>query len=216
MGLVLAGVREKIRLLTPEYIGRWSDAFIDDLTVLADNAIREEAETVWKSHTINLNAYALWYSLPHDVVSVGSVQYSRDGVTYDVELQPKSMDELDRISVSWYDDYGVEPNVYSLWCAPGTSNWSRILLWRPLSAVDTDIVRVNYIGCYPDDTDLSAVEVPDWVQDQVYVPFVMSILMRTEDPRASAEYLAEYYRRLPEVYAAFRSKRLERVTALGY
>jgi hypothetical protein len=215
MSALLSGVVGKVRQMMPDYANRWGDDFIESIVALADSTIREEAETVWMSTDIELNNYALWYSLPNSVVCVSSVQFSRDGVTWDTELTPISIDELDHTSNSWNDDYGLEPTNYCLWCAPGTSNWARIMLWPAISATSGETVRVNYVGCYPATGDLAAVDVPDWVQDAVYVPYTMAMLVRNDDPSLASDYLSEYSRKLPDVCIAYRVKRGERHTNFG-
>lgn len=215
MSALLTGVTDRVKRLVPNYGSRWTDALIQSVVHLADAAVREEAETVWKSHDITLNGGALWYSLPNDVVTVESVMYSIDGTDFDKPLYPAAFAELDRMSYSWNDDTGISPTYYSLWCAPGTSDYSRIMIWPAVSAATAEKIRVNYLGAYSDEGALAAVDVPDWVQDRVYVPFVLGVLLRLEDPDRAEDHMAEFYGRLPEVYAAYRVRRSDQLVSLG-
>ena len=193
MGLV-SEVIAKVRLLEPGTSGRWDDALLGLFVHAADCAIKENGETLWASQDITLRDEALYYILDKDVVAVRSVEFSLDGTNFDDGvLKPTSYRKLDALCRAWKDDRGTQPEHYLLLGAPGVESYSRIMIWRPIETVDGEKIRVNYIACQPDnDSTFTASTAPDWVQDAVYVPYVMALIMGEHDQDMAMKYWQKY------------------------
>jgi hypothetical protein len=214
MPALVSGVTSMVRTLAPGHDDRWSDARIENTIHLADLAICEAAEVVWASYEIDLNDGAMYYALPDEVVAVRTVEYSYDGINYEAVLTPISLDDLDRISTTWQDDSGVGPQYYVLLSAPGTPGYSQILLWRPVASTSGEKIRINYVKCRPDASDLSGVEMPNDIMETVYLPYVLAVLFSEEDPALSEGYMAEFNRGLWRLATRYNHRTLERTEGL--
>ena len=193
MGLV-SSVTEKVRNLAPDRTNRWDDAFIRKLVHAADCAIKEEAGSSWGSTDIALLDNVAYYTLPTNVVAVGKVEFSLDGTTFDDGLlKPITYKTLDEdLSRTWRDDRGTQPHHYLLLSTPGIHNYSKILIWRPVSSVTSETIRVHFTQCYPHNTsDFSDQTVPEEVEDLAYVPYVLALLYAPEDHDQFKDYWFE-------------------------
>lgn len=206
MSALLTGVEDKVRRLLPNGGERFDDTRMGDYIRLADCAIREEAEIEWASEEIDLIAGALYYPIPADVIEVRSVEFSRDGTIYDSSLRPVTFAELDRCSLHWQDDEATEPEYYGVLSQPGTMNWSRLLVWKKMAAVSGETIRVNYIKSRATTGDLAAVTMPDSVQYEVYVPFVMALCCAEFDVQMAERYMAEYLTNIPKVWMRYQNQ----------
>jgi len=176
MSQVLTGVRAKLDLLYPGQIGdnrRWSSDYIESLIMAADKAVRDRCETLFISEEITLVADQAYYDLDPSFISVVSVEFSSDGTNYDGELKPVTLEDLDLRTQRWRDDRGTWPFEYALESTPGMPavKPSRIMIYRPMSGVSAQTIRVNGYGVGGTTT-----VVPDDVQYACHLPFVMSLL----------------------------------------
>ena len=211
MSALISGVTSRVRAMMPEYENRWTDAEIQTLVHTADLAVREGASVEWASHEIELIDGAYYYALPTDVVEVRSVEFSRDGLTYEGGwLECVSFEDMDDVSATWQTDAGTEPSLFSLLSVPGTTTYSKIMIWRPILSTSGQKVRVNYIKCRAAESDLTGQSMPDEVQERVYIPYVMSLMKQLDDPQMAAEYMAEYRRNLGWVKARYGHRNVER------
>jgi hypothetical protein len=202
---LLTGVEDKVRRLLPNGGDRFTDTRLADYIRLADCAIRENAEIEWASTELDLVAGALYYPLPTDVIEVRSVEFSRDGSIYDSTLRPVTIEELDRCSLHWQDDTATEPEFYGLLSQPGIYNWSKLLLWKKMDVVTSETVRVNYVKSRAAAGDLAAVDVPDSVQYEVYVPFVMALCCAEFDVSEAEQRIAIYLANVPKVWSRYQN-----------
>lgn len=185
MSQVLTGVRAKLDNLYPGQIGanrRWSESYIESLIMAADKAVRERCETLLISQVIPLVADQAYYDLDSDFISIVSVEYSSDGTNYDDELNPVTYEDLDLRTQRWRDDTGTWPFEYTLLSAPGmpAAVPSQIMIYRTMSAVSSQQIRVNGYGIGTTTTDQ-----PDDVQYACHLPFVMGLLSVPGDVKAA-------------------------------
>ena len=203
MSQVVTGVLQKLQDLMPGDIGdnlRWSTSDVERYTILADRAVRERTENLYHRQTINLVQDTLEYSLDTEFIDIVSVEYASDGSTYDYYLRPITLDDLDKISLSWRDDGGVRPEFYTVLSAPGMAI-TKLLVYRPMTSVDSQTLRVTGIGIGTGTT-----AVPDDVQGKCHVPYVMAILMASDAPQKSAEWFGQYLSGCDEVRRRTRSR----------
>lgn len=194
MSAVISGVKQKLQDYLPNQIGsnaRWSDAFIEGLIVAADNMARERTESLWVTQEIDLSDGVLEYDLDSKFISVVSVEFSSDGVTYDDHLKAVTFNDMDAMSYKWRDDTGTRPEYYSLLGAPGIGETStdagdgtKIIIYRPVATVGSEKIRINGYGVSPG----SSTNVPDDVQYDVHVNYVMSFLMVPSDIKLASEF----------------------------
>jgi len=205
---VVSDVTTKIRGLVPDSTTRWSDNHIQRLIHLADCSISDECETTWGSADISLIDDGHYYPLPSDVIQVTSVEMSLDGTNFDDGfLRPTTYERLDGFNENWIDDRGTQPRHFLLLGTPGVPTVSSIMVYRPLSSVSGEAIRVNYLRSYPNNNAaFEAKTVPDWVEDQVYMPYVMSLLYAPSDVKMALKYWREYLDNIPDVRSKFRSK----------
>lgn len=206
MGALISGVTSLVRAMAPDHENRWSDDLIESAIFLADTAIREEADVEWASYEISLVDGAIYYALPTEVIGVSSVEFSTNGTLYDEWVYPVTMQDMDEISYTWETDTGTRPEMYFLQSAPGTTNYSKIALWRPIVTVGSQKVRVNYTKCVATVGDLSAATMPDDIQQEVYLPYVLFLLMVAVNPQEAAAYLAQYKNRIGWARSRFSHK----------
>ena len=204
MGLVYSEVLAKVRNLAPDTSARWSDAYIRKLIHLADMAIKEEGETQWASQEIDLQDGASYYTLNDTGVSIRSVEFASDGSNYDRYLHPTTLWRLDKLSLTWADDTSTEPEYYCVFSTPGEPN-AKIMIYRYIASTSGEKIRVNYVACVPDnDVSMVAVTAPEWVQDAVYVPYVMSLLYSPADINVALNYWLAYQAGIGRVKERYR------------
>lgn len=208
-------ITSMIRLMAPDSANRWSDARIKTAAHLADLAVCEFGDAVYASYEIELVDGAMYYDLPSDIVDVRSVEYSSDGVTYDTLLKAISIQELDRISTTWQDDTGTSPSVYVLLSVPSSGRYSRILLWRPVSATSGEKVRVNYTKCRVEKADLDAVSAQQDAIHGLYVPYSLALLYAADNASMAAEYMGEYRRNIDKFKVRFGYRGIERTESVN-
>lgn len=203
MSQVQAGVLSRLEDLLPNQIGsnrRWSQTAVERHIMLADRVVREAIENRYHQQEISLVAGTDTYDLDSEFIDVTSVEYASDGSTYDYYLRPATMNDLDRINLGWRSDGGVRPEFYDLLGAPGTPD-SRILVYRSLSSVDAQTIRVTGIGIGGTTDDC-----PDDVQERCHVPFVMSVLLAKDDLGKAAKWLGRYREGVEYVRRRMRSR----------
>lgn len=192
-----ASVVSKVRRAFPSTSDRWSDDHIGHLIYLADCAVREEGQTLWAHTDIALQDEAMYYNLPAGTIAVSHVEFSLDGTTFDDGvLEPTTFSRLDELNSTWIDDRGTQPHHYLLLSAPGVEEYSKIMIWRPITAVTAEKIRVHYLSCYGDDnltftTAMATVDDED-AEDLVYLPYVKSLLWAEMDPQKAVACFAEY------------------------
>ena len=186
MSAVGAGVLGKLQDLLPGQIGdnkAYSTAYVNAIILAAHYAVTERTETQFVSEDITLVADTLEYDLSSKFITVASVDFKSDGSIIDGSLTAATMDDFDRLSLSWRDDRGTRPEYYALLSAPGTRVTtagvpdSRIMIYRQMSAVTSEVITVNGIGMESDLLD----SVPNDVQDYCVVPYCMSHLYANRD-----------------------------------
>lgn len=206
MGSLVSSVTTMVRQMAPLHTTAWSDAKIKRAIHFADMEVREEAEVEWDSDTIELVDGAYYYTLPADAVKIRSVEFLRDGVTHDCMLQAITIPEMDDVSLSWQDDVGSTPQLFSVFSVPGTSRYSKIMIWPAISSTSGEKVRVNYVKYRKGLTDIDGVEMPDDVMRSVYLPLVLAILYSEADLQEAAQYKYEGRLKLQQVRARYTNK----------
>jgi len=198
MSQVLSGVTQKIQDLLPGQIGdnlRWSTADLERHIMLADRAVRERTENHWHRQDILLTDGTAEYTLDSEFIEVVSVEFSSDGSTFDWFLYPAVLSDLDKINVGWRSDGGTRPTHYVVLSAPGLPT-AKIQIYRPIATVGGQKIRVGGPGI-----GLTTTNVPDDVQGKCHVPYVMSILMASQDPNMAADWFGKYLGGCDEVRA---------------
>lgn len=189
---LVQGVTQLVRAMAPSYEYRWTDALIGHATHLADLAVCEAAEALWDTHDITLVAGQSTYDLPLDVVWIKNVQYCRDGVNFEVVLNPAVPQDFDRMSNRWQDDTGY-PSHYALLSVTGVADYSKIILWRKLASVSGEMIRLNYLSTRSSASETLTSEMPQQAIQSVYLPYVLALLRAGEEPE-EAEGLMQQYR----------------------
>lgn len=210
MGALISGVTERVRAMAPDHEDQWTDAMVQSLIYLADLSVREEADLEWASVEIELVNGALYYAIPSDVIDVRSVEFSRDGITYDHILSCVSFEDMDDIDVRWQESSGTTPELFSILSAPGSVAYSKILIWRPLLSTSGEKIRINYIKSRTSEDSLAAVEVPDEVMEDVYLPYVLGLMRQGESPEEAMEYMRVYDKNIGRVKARYGHKTTDR------
>jgi len=203
MSQVVSGVTQKLQDLLPGQIGansRWTTADVERHIMMADRAVRERIGNLLHRQEISLVADTSEYTLDSEFIDIISVEYAADGSTYEYYLNPVTLDDLDKINIGWRADGGTRPEFYTVLSAPGYPV-AKLLIYRPLSSVDSQTLRVTGYGIGASTTDC-----PDDVQSKCHVPYVMSILMAHQDPRAAAEWHGQYLGGCDEVRRRFRNR----------
>ena len=203
MSQVVSGVTEKLGDLLPGQIGsnsRWSSTSLERHIMMADRAVRERLENRYHEQEISLVADTSEYSLDSEFIDVVSVEFASDGSTYDYYLSPVTFDDLDKIDIGWRDNGGSRPEHYVLISAPGLPS-AKIMIYRPMSSVSAETIRITGIGLGESTTD-----VPDVIQSKCHVPYVMSILKAQEAPEEAAEWFGEYMSGCDEMRRSTRSR----------
>ena len=211
MSALISGVTSKVRALVPNHDGRWDDAAVQSLIHLADLAIREEGQIEWATHEFDMIDGAYYYSLPTDVIEVRSVEFSRDGLVYEDWLKCVSLRDMDEISLTWQDDAGSTPTYFSLLSTPGTATYSKIMIYPKILSTSGQKIRVNYTKSRTAESDLSGQSLPDEVQDQVYVPYVLSLMQQHRDPALAKQYMDIYRDNMRRVRARYLHRPTESV-----
>ena len=210
MGVLISGVTALVRAEAPDHETRWSDSLIQSCIFISDAAIREEIEVEWASYEFDMVDGAIYYSLPTDIIGIQSVELSRDsGTTYDVFLNAVTLSDMDHISYTWQTDTGSEPEMFFLQSVPGTSSYSKIGLWRPVVTAGSQKIRVNYTKSVSSVGSLSGVTMPDEIQQEVYLPKVMSILMVGIDAREAIGYHNKFKSKIGWARARFGHNKTE-------
>ena len=189
MSAVQANVLIKLQDLLPNQIGtnrKWATADVERHIMFADRLVRERTGNLYHQQEISLVADTLEYALDSEFIDIVSVEFASDGSTYDWYLRPVTLDDLDKISLSWRDDGGTRPEFYTLIGAPGISR-TKVLIYRQMSAVDSQTIRVTGIGMGATDSDC-----PSDVQNKCHVPHVMAVLLAKENPQLAAEWFGKY------------------------
>ncbi len=205
MSNLVSGVTSKVRAMAPDYAYRWDDSLVRSIIHLADLAVREGADMEWATHDITLNDGAYYYALPTDAVRIQSVMYASDGINFQDPLEPVEVEDIDRLHPRWKDDTGT-PSCYVLWSVPGVTGYSVIMLWRALSTVSGEKIRINYLRCLETVSEIDAVSVPDHIQQNVYLPYVLGTLRAQEQPNEAEALMAEYKRGLIRVRGEFQHR----------
>jgi len=203
MSELVSGVTEKLQDLLPGQIGsnaRWTTTDVERHIMMADRAVRERLENRYHEQEISLVADTAEYTLDSEFIDIVSVEYASDGSTYDYYLSPVTFDDLDKIDIGWRDNGGSRPEYYTLISAPGLPQ-AKIHVYRPMTSVDSQTIRVTGIGLGATDT-----EVPDDIQAKCHVPYVMCMLMAHESPRESTDWFRKYLDGVEEIRRRTRSR----------
>lgn len=212
MSQVVTGVTEKLQDLLPGQIGtnlRWSTSDVERHIMSADRAVRERTENRLHRQEISLVADQLEYTLDSEFIDIASVEFAIDGSTYDYHLAPVTLSDLDKTDIGWRDNGGIRPECYTVLSAPGL-NTSKLLVYRPMTSVDAQTIRVTGIGLGDSEDD-----VPDDVQAKCHVPYVMAMLKAGEDDQAAARWFGEYLGGCDEIRRRTRSPYAGGTTKLG-
>lgn len=194
-----------VRAMAPDYDWRYTDSQIEQLIHLADLAIREDGDVEWASHDITLVDGQSWYSMPSEVVKIQTVLYSTDGVVFDDLLIQTTVSEMDLLGCRWQDDTGT-PSRFLVISSPGIDSYSYLRVWPYPSATSGDAVRVNYTKVRESVSDLSGLDVPDRVQQNVYLPYVLAMLRQGEEPDEAEVYMQEFKRGMRKVRAEYQHR----------
>ena len=197
MSAVVSGTQAKLEALLPNKIGdnkTFTDAYVQELIMAGFYDVAEKTGVLTVTQAITLVADTLLYDLDSTFIDVGSVEFKSDGTNVDGHLTAVTLSDLDRMSRKWRDDRGTRPEYYSLLSAPGipetstgTADGSQILVWRPMSAVTTEIITVTGIGIGNTTTAL-----PQDVQRLALVPYCLSHLKAQSDPQAAIRFRHMY------------------------
>jgi len=196
MSAVQAGVLEKVQDLLPKKIGTnrtWSTEAVERYIMFADGLIRERTGNLYHQQEIDLLDGTIAYTLDSAFIDIVSVEFATDGTTYDWYLKPVTLDDLDKISVSWRDDGGTRPEFFTLLGTPGLPS-CQIQVYRPITTVDAQTILVTGLGIGTTTTTC-----PDDVQNKCHVPYVMSVLLAKKNPQESASWLGKYFAGCDEV-----------------
>jgi len=215
MSAVVANVLLKLHDFLPGQIGdnrRWSTELVEALIMAADSVARERCETFVLEQEITLTDAENTYDLNSKFISVDQVEFSTDGSAYDDYLNPATMIELDQESAYWESDRGTQPDKYVLLCAPGVpettsgaSDGSAIIIYPSISSCDAQTIKVIGLA-----QGINTDNVPDEVQDLVYVPYVMSILLSSAKPDEAVERFQESLSGVKKVSSRFSDPYVER------
>lgn len=210
---LLQELTSMVRSMAPDYEYRWSEAVIHRAAHMADLAISEQAEALWTHYDINLVAGQATYDMPDDIIWLKNVQYCRDGVNFEVVLTPVVPQDFDRISPRWPDNTG-SPTHYALLSQPGIAGYSKIILWRKLASISGEMIRLNYLQSRNDMDDIAVLNMPSHVIQDVYLPYVLSVMRAADEPQEAEMLMQNYRRGLQKVRSFYGSPGAERMTGL--
>lgn len=188
--------------MAPDYDYRWTNAEIRKLIHLADLRVREGCDMEWASYDRTLNDAQAWYTIPSEIVQIKTVMYASDGIDFDERLMETSLDEMDSIARKWQDDTG-SPTRFMMVSMPGIDNYSLLRVWPYPSSTSGEKIRINYTKVRENISNLDGLDVPDRVQQNVYLPFVLSLLRQADDPDEAEAYMQEFKRGLYKVCADY-------------
>jgi len=154
--------------------------------MLADRAVRERTENFYYEQEIVLVADTLEYTLDSEFIEIVGVEFASDGSTYDRYLKPATLDDLDSKTIGWRDSGGTRPDYYTLLSAPGCPE-AKILIWRPMTSVDSQTINVIGFG-----VGTTTTTVPDDIQGKCHVPYVMALLKAKSAPEEAARWFGKY------------------------
>jgi len=203
MSQVVTGVTQKLQDLLPGQIGanlRWTTTDVERHIMMADRAVSERVGNRYHQQEISLTQDTFEYTIDSEFIDVISVEYASDGSTYDWFLNPATLDDLDKISFQWRSEGGTRPDYYCVLSAPGLPT-ARLLIYRPMTAVVAQTIRVTGLGI-----GVTTTPVSDDVQAKCHVPYVMAMLMAPSDPRRAAELYGEYLGGCDEVRRRYASR----------
>ena len=197
MSAVVTGTKAKLEKLLPDMIGdnkTYSSAFVEELIMAGFYDVCERIELLPASEDVTLEADTLEYDLTGKFIEITSVEWVPGDVNREGHLKAVTLGDLDKMSRKWRDSRGSEPEYYSLLSAPGmpetstdAGDGSRILIWRPLSSVSDDKLRVT--GFIAGTTTTTT---PEDVQRLCITPYVMSHLMAVRDPAKAQHYFGKF------------------------
>ena len=197
MSAVVAGTKLKVQNLMPGMIGTnrtFSDSYVNDIIMAGFNEVAEKCGLITDSVDISLVAGQLEYDLDSSLIDVRSVDFGPNGGDIDGSLTAVTLDDLDRMSCKWRDDRGTRPEYYTLLGAPGVpetstgaGDGSKILIYRAMSSVDDDYVKVTGIKI-----GASGSLVPDDIQRMCLVPYTLAHLKAVKDPRMAQDYYMRF------------------------
>ena len=196
MSQVVSGVLEKLQDLLPNQIGdnrKWSTAVVTQHIMFADRLVRERTGNLYHQQEITLANDTAEYALDNEFIDIVSVEFATDGSTYDWFLKPATLDDLDKISLSWRDDGGTRPELYTLLGTPGIPS-CKIQLYRPISTVGAQTILVTGLGIGTTTTTC-----PDDVQNKCHVPHVLAVLTAKRNPKEAATWFGKYLAGCDEV-----------------
>lgn len=202
MSDLVSGVTKLVRAMAPDYDLRWTDAEIRQLVHLADLHVRESGDVEWASYDRTLNDGQAWYTVPSDIVQIKTVMYASDGVNFDDRLYQTTLDEMDRVNLRWQDDTGT-PSRFMTISAPGIDNYFYLRVWPYLGTTSGEKIRINYTKVRESVASLDGLDMPDRVQQNVYLPYVLAMLRQAEDPQEAEAYMNEFKRGMHKVRADY-------------
>jgi len=192
---VVAGTKARLEKLLPGRIGdnkTFSTSYVESLILAGFYDVCERCNLLPSSEDVTLANDTLIYDLTEKFIEITSVEWVPGDTTRQGHLKAVTLSDLDKMSRKWRDDRGTRPEYYCLLSAPGipetstdAGDGSRIVIWRPLSTVDDDKIRVNGII-----SGTAATPVPDDVQRLCLVPYVLSHLKAVQNPQAASGYMA--------------------------
>ena len=193
MSQVVSGVLEKLKDMLPNQIGtnrRWSDASVERHIMFADRLVRERVGNLYHQQIITLRAYdedvASVYDLDDEFIDIISVEYASDGSTYDWYLKPATLDDLDKLSLSWRGGPRLRPERYTLLGTPGAHTTTLQVYGEP-TTVGVDTLKVTGLG-----TGATTSDCADDIQGKCHVPHVMSVLLAKQNPNEAASWFTKY------------------------
>lgn len=190
----------------PDASLRYSDSYLSDRAYDADCAVKESCEMAWGTTDISLVDGATYYPLPTDMVAIGDVQYSLDGSTFDgPKVWPATIKDLDSVDPTWKETRASEPTHYALLGCPGATG-SKIALYPAVTTAGDKAIRIHYLKCLTSaGLSFAAQTVTDFVEDEVYVPHVLSQLYAATDKKQFVKWWSRFLAGTRKVRAKTRS-----------
>jgi hypothetical protein len=207
-------IETKVRLTVPGTSDHWSSELIQSFVHAADCLIKEEAESSWTTQEIDLLSEASYYPYSEQTIAIRFIDMATDGTNFDDgALEPIGYDDLDAGGAKWVDDRGSQPDYYVMLGTPGVPD-SRVMIYRKISGVTTEKIRLWVLKCIPDnDATFEAETVPEVIEDRVYLPLVLALLYADNDNNAFTRYMDEYSQNIVLVKDYYRSKYTESLGA---
>jgi hypothetical protein len=202
MSNLISGVTRLVRAMAPDYDWRYTDAQIKQLIHMADLAVRENADMEWASYDRTLNDGQAWYTVPSEIVQIKTVMYAPDGLNFQDRLMETTVQEMDLLGCRWQDDTGPPSRFLTISC-PGIDNYFYLRVWPYPSTTTGEKIRINYTKVRESVSGIEGLEVPDRVQQNVYLPYVLAMLRQGEDPQEAEAYIQEFKRGLVKVRADY-------------